>query len=159
MQAMAQRRLFASIHDVGPRFEGEVDQLLDVLQPHAGERIALFVVPNHWGEWPIVPASPFAAKLRRWSDSGLEIFLHGYLHRDSAQHSRAGDRLRARWMTAGEGEFLALDRDESRALIERGQAMLEDITGQPIAGFVAPAWLYSDGAREALRDCAIGLAE
>ena len=156
---MTQRVILASIHDVGPRFEGEVLQLVDALAPYVGSRIALFVVPNHWGESPIVPGSPFAARLREWAESGLEIFLHGYFHRDSATHNRAGNRLRARWMTAGEGEFLGLDRDESQLRIERGRALLEDITGRPIAGFVAPAWLYGDGAIEALRDCGIAIAE
>jgi len=32
-------------------------------------------------------------------------------------------------------------------------------TGKPIDGFVAPAWLYGDGAREALVEAAIPLAE
>ena len=156
---MTQRVILASVHDVGPRFESEVLQLLDSLAPFVGCRIALFVVPDHWGECPIIPGSPFATRLRGWADSGFEIFLHGYFHRDSADHDRAGDRLRARWMTAGEGEFLGLDRDESRIRIERGRTLLEDITGRPITGFVAPAWLYSDGAIEALRDCGIGIAE
>lgn len=156
---MVQRLLLASIHDVGPRFESEVDQLLDTLAPYVGNRIALFVVPNHWGDHPIVPGSPFATKLRRWVESGLEPFLHGFFHRDAAVHHRTKDVLRARWMTAGEGEFLALDRDESRSRIERGRALLEDIIGRPIAGFVAPAWLYSSGAIEALRDCGVGIAE
>ena len=156
---MAARRLFASVHDVGPRFEREIDRLLDVLQAHVDSRIALFVVPNHWGESPIIPASPFAAKLRGWADAGFEIFLHGYFHRDSTSHDRAGDRWRARWLTAGEGEFLGLDRAEARSRIERGRALLEDITGRPIAGFVAPAWLYGDGANAALRDCGIAIAE
>ena len=156
---MAARRLFASVHDVGPRFEREIEQLLGVLEPHVGSRIALFVVPDHWGESPIAPGSPFAAKLRGWADAGFEIFLHGYFHRDSTSHDRAGDRLRARWMTAGEGEFLGLDQAEARSRIERGRALLEDITGRPIAGFVAPAWLYGNGANGALRDCGIAIAE
>jgi len=156
---MAARRLFASVHDVGPRFEREVEQLLGVLEPHVGSRIALFVVPDHWGESPIAPGSPFAAKLRGWADAGFEIFLHGYFHRDSTSHDRAGDRLRVRWMTAGEGEFLGLDQAEARSRIERGRALLEDITGRPIAGFVAPAWLYGNGANGALRDCGIAIAE
>ncbi|HKC03660.1 MAG TPA: DUF2334 domain-containing protein [Sphingomicrobium sp.] len=156
---MVQRLLLASIHDVGPRFESEVDQLLDTLAPYVGNRIALLVVPNHWGDCPIVPGSAFATRLRQWVASGLEPFLHGFFHRDATVHHRTRDSLRARWMTAGEGEFLALDRGESRSRIERGRALLEDITGRPIAGFVAPAWLYGDGAIGALRDCDIGIAE
>jgi predicted deacetylase len=33
------------------------------------------------------------------------------------------------------------------------------VIGRPIDGFVAPAWLYGNGAREALADCGIALAE
>jgi predicted deacetylase len=37
--------------------------------------------------------------------------------------------------------------------------MIEDIIGRPIAGFVAPAWLYGRGALEALAECSIPIAE
>ena len=153
------RRLFASVHDVSPRFEREVDRLIARLGPHVGRRLALLVVPDYWGEAPIRPGSPFASRLRTWSDAGFELFLHGFFHRDSAGHDSRVDRLRARRLTAGEGEFLGLSRDEARTRIERGRALLESVSGRPIAGFVAPAWLYGRGAREALRDCGVALAE
>ena len=154
-----QRLLLASIHDVSPRFESEVDRLVDLLRPHVGNRIAMLVVPNHWGEAPIVRGSPFARRLRAWADGGLEIFLHGYFHRDEARHGRASDQLRARLMTAGEGEFLGLSRSEARSRIVEGTALLEDIIQKPIAGFVAPAWLYGEGALEALAETSVRLAE
>ena len=119
----------------------------------------MLVVPNHWHESPIVPGSPFAARLRRWADSGVEIFLHGFFHRDEARHESAMDRLRASHMTAGEGEFLGLDRSEAASRIEEGCALLEDVIGRSIDGFVAPAWLYGEGAIEALREAHIPLAE
>ncbi|HEY4070505.1 MAG TPA: polysaccharide deacetylase family protein [Sphingomicrobium sp.] len=159
MRPTPEQLLLASIHDVSPRFESEVDQLLDLLRPRVGNRIAMLVVPNHWGEAPIRPGSPFAARLRRWAERGHEIFLHGYFHRDRSDHAAATDRLRARFMTAGEGEFLGLSRAEARALIIDGRASLEDSIGRPIDGFVAPAWLYSEGARLALSDCGIAIAE
>ena len=151
--------LLASIHDVSPRFESEVEQLLDLLRPHVGERIALLVVPNHWGDAPIIAGSPFAARLRAWADSGCEIFLHGFFHRDEARHGRAADRVRASFMTAGEGEFLALSRADAVARIREGRALLEDVTGKTIDGFVAPAWLYGPGAMRALEDSSIAIAE
>src|SRR4051812_48028689 len=100
------RLLLASIHDVSPRFEPEIDRLLDLLRPHVGDRIAMLVVPNHWGNAPIIAGSTFAARLRDWAQAGLEIFLHGHFHSDDASHASASDRLRARFMTAREGEFL-----------------------------------------------------
>ena len=159
MKSLSERLLLASIHDVSPRFESEVDRLLDVLRPHVEDRLAMLVVPNHWGDAPIRAGSPFAARLRAWSDRGIEIFLHGYFHRDDARHAHAGDRLRARMMTAREGEFLGLSRGDAAARIAEGRALLEDLIGRRLDGFVAPAWLYGEGARQALADCAMPIAE
>jgi uncharacterized protein len=159
MSSTPRRLLLASIHDVSPRFEGEVDRLIDLLGPHVGMRLAMLVVPNHWGDAPIVPGSPFAARLRGWAGQGVEMFLHGFTHRDEAQYSGAADRMRARFMTASEGEFLGLSRAQAAARIADGQALVEGVIGRPIDGFVAPAWLYGDGAREALRQSTIPVAE
>jgi predicted deacetylase len=153
------RLLLASIHDVSPRFESEVDRLIDLLAPHVGTRLAMLVVPNHWGDAPIVPGSPFAGRLRAWAEQGVEMLLHGFTHRDEAQYSGAADRVRARFMTASEGEFLGLSSAEASSRINDGRALLESVIGRPIDGFVAPAWLYGDGAREALEQAGIPLAE
>jgi hypothetical protein len=154
-----QRRLLASIHDVSPAFDSQVDQLLNLVRPHVGDRIALLVVPNYWERSPIVPGSPFATRLRAWTDAGLEIFLHGFYHRDVAQHASTTDKIRAKFMTAGEGEFLGIDRAEAAIRIGSGRKLLEDITGRSVAGFIAPAWLYGPGALEALTDAGVPLAE
>lgn len=150
------KRLLASIHDVSPRFEGAVDLLVDRLAPHVGMGLAMLVVPDHWNAAPVTPA--FARRLRGWSDAGVEMFVHGWSHLDdNAHHGTAA--LKARHMTAGEGEFLGLTRGEALTRMRRGRQMLEDATGRPTAGFVAPAWLYSHGARAALADAGFALAE
>ena len=151
--------LLASIHDVSPRFEGEIDRLMDLLGPHVGKRLAMLVVPNHWGDAPIIPGSTFAGRLRAWAEQGIEMFLHGFTHRDEAQYSGAADRIRARFMTASEGEFLGLSSSEAKQRIADGRALVEGVIGRPIDGFVAPAWLYGDGAHEALAQSTIPLAE
>src|SRR5260221_5826069 len=153
------RLLLASIHDVSPRFESEIDGLIDLLAPHVGTRLAMLVVPNHWGDSPIVPGTPFAGRLRSWAEQGVEMFLHGFTHRDDAQYSGTADRMRARFMTASEGEFLGLSCAEATARINDGRNLIEGIIGRAIDGFVAPAWLYGEGAREALEEAAIPLAE
>src|SRR5690349_21563885 len=159
MRSNRSRKLIASIHDVSPRFESQIDVLLDRVRPHVGSKIALLVVPNHWNQAPIVPGSPFASRLRGWADEGLEIFLHGYCHRDDSTHRSASDRIRSRMMTAGEGEFLGLPRDAAAKRIHAGRALIENVTGKPVTGFVAPAWLYGEGALEALRTSGIRIAE
>lgn len=151
--------LLVSIHDVSPRFEGEINRLLDLLRPHVGDRLAMLVVPNHWGSAPLIPGSPFASRVRQWADRGVEMFLHGFYHRDEAAHHRPSDRFRARFLTAGEGEFLGLSREMAIDRITEGRSLVADIIGRDVDGFVAPAWLYGQGALEALEACALPLAE
>jgi predicted deacetylase len=136
-----------------------VNQLVDLLHPHVGDRIAMLVVPNHWGDAPIVRGSPFAARLRSWAERGFEMFLHGFYHRDESAYVSESDKVRARMMTAGEGEFLGLSESQASARIADGMALLEDVIGRPIAGFVAPAWLYGQGARDALTAANVPIAE
>lgn len=157
--AGAARRLLLSIHDVSPKFETQIDRLHDLLTAAGGDRIALLVVPNFWGEAPILPGTPFATRLRAWAAAGTELFLHGALHRDDSLHASRLARLKARHMTAGEGEFLGLDAAEAGARIAAGRALIEDITGRALSGFIAPAWLYGPGAHVALADAGIALAE
>lgn len=160
VEERAPRRLLLSIHDVSPRFDSEVARLHDLLLAAAGDGpIALLVVPDFWREAPIRPNSPFARRLRQWAEAGTELFLHGYAHRDECLHRAPLARFKARHMTAGEGEFLGLDAAEARARIAAGRAMIEEASGRPIAGFIAPAWLYGPGAVQALAEAGVPLAE
>ena len=150
------RRLLASIHDVGPKFEGQVDRLVDLLQRHVGEaKFAMLVVPDHWDEAPLSAAPAFQARLRRWADAGVEMFLHGWRHRDDAPVKGFAQKH----MTAGEGEFSSLSATEAGVRIAEGRKIIEDAIGRRVAGFIAPAWLYSDGALDAVRNAGFALAE
>ncbi|KHK91985.1 polysaccharide deacetylase [Novosphingobium malaysiense] len=153
------KRLLASIHDVGPGFDRQVEQLCALLDLRlGGPRFAMLVVPDHWGQHPLRQDRPFQAKLRAWSDAGVEMFVHGWFHRDTAEHSGTAS-FKARHMTAGEGEFLGLDETTALARMTDGKALIEDIIGRPSAGFIAPAWLYGQGAQAALAKAGFALAE
>lgn len=152
--------LLCSIHDVSPKFESQIDRLAElVTKEMSAPRYAMLVVPDHWGDAPIRPGTPFASRLRNWSDAGVDMFVHGWLHLDRTEHASAGARFKAQRMTAGEGEFLGLDRVTARGRMADGRKLIEDIIGRPAAGFIAPAWLYSDGAKQALADEGFALAE
>ena len=92
---------------------------------------------------------PFAARLRGWAGAGVEMFVHGWTHRDETAHPGRWARWKATRMTAGEGEFLGLGEADARARMSQGRALIEDITGRRVAGFIAPAWLYGEGALRA----------
>ncbi len=152
--------LLVSIHDVSPKFEGQVDRLADLVSARMdGPRYAMLVVPDHWGDAAIRPGTPFAARLRAWSDAGVDMFVHGWFHLDRSEHQGTLAKFKAKRMTAGEGEFLGLDHDTARARMADGRKLIEDIIGRPAAGFIAPAWLYGDGAMQALADEGFPLAE
>lgn len=156
----APRKLLVSIHDVSPRSERQVDQLAELLSRRLdGPRLAMLVIPDHWREAPIAGNTAFQARLRDWAGQGIEMFLHGWCHRDEtpARHGLAG--FKGRHMTAGEGEFLNLPESEAVARMSEGKALLEDVLGQPLTGFIAPAWLYGAGAHAALAQLGFGLAE
>lgn len=154
-----EKRLLASIHDVGPRFESQVEQLVELLGRRLGKsQFAMLVVPDHWGGAPLREDKAFQAKLRAWSDAGVEMFVHGWFHRDSVRH-RGTAGFKARHMTAGEGEFLGLEEADALRLMQDGKALIEDAIGRETAGFIAPAWLYGDGARAALRHAGFAMAE
>lgn len=151
--------LLGSIHDVGPRFEGEVDRLVDLLSRElGGPRFAMLVVPDHWGLAPLGQAAAFRTRLRSWAEQGVEMFVHGWFHKDMAQHSGMAG-FKARHMTAGEGEFLGLTQHEAARRMADGKALVEDAIGGPAAGFIAPAWLYGTGALAALSQAGFALAE
>ena len=147
---MTEKLFLASIHDVGPRFEREVDQLATQLSGLlGGPRFAMLVVPDHWGEAPLAANPAYQAKLRRWAEQGVEMFVHGWFHKDLAQHSGMA-AFKAKHMTASEGEFLGLTRAEAARRMADGRKLIEDIIGREPTGFIAPAWLYGEGARAAL---------
>ncbi len=62
------------------------------------------------------------ALVRRIADEGHEVAHHGYLHEPPA----------------------SLSLDEEIAVLDRGKAILEGITAQPVLGYRSPAWELSE---------------
>jgi predicted deacetylase len=159
-QSGPKRRLLVSIHDVSPHSQSAVDALADRLQGHlGGANFAMLVIPDHWRRAPIAGNAAFHARLRAWADQGIEMFLHGWCHRDETPATGRLAQIKGQHMTAGEGEFLSLTQIEAARRMREGKALLEDILGAPVAGFIAPAWLYGPGALAALNEIGFALAE
>lgn len=86
------------------------------------------------------------------------MFVHGWFHKDTAAHQGLA-AIKARHMTASEGEFLGLDPAEAAHRMNAGHALIEEITGRAAAGFIAPTWLYGEGAMAALKESTFALTE
>ena len=130
----SKQTLLTAIHDVSPRFANEIDILFNRLAPSAGsENIAMLVVPDFWGIASLTKAPAFRRSLRSWSDQGVEIFLHGWRHRAEHIPQSRYDRFRGKYLTAGEGEFLAMDQVTATRKMRDGRKLIEDITGSPVS--------------------------
>lgn len=155
-----ERRLLASIHDVTPFHSDRLDRLVPVVERAVGPgRYALLVVPDFHRSGSLRDHPDFVKKLRAWSDAGCEIFLHGFTHLDESTHNSRTAQLKAERLTAGEGEFLGLSHDEAMHKLANGRLLLEDIIDRPVAGFIAPAWLYGAESLRAVADQGFALAE
>lgn len=112
--------------------------------------LTLLVVPRYHGANDEVP-EVFRTWIEERLARGDEIALHGYTHRDdNAGRVTPLERLRRNVYTAQEGEFSALTREAAAARIAAGRQWLSE-QGWTADGFVAPAWLLSEGAWEAVK--------
>jgi len=151
-EVAARRALVVSIHDVCPATRQRAEQILDDLKKSGVARCSLLVVPDHHHRGLVSEDAAFARWLKDACSEGNEAVLHGYFH---LRQNRATDgpvtRLIARSYTAGEGEFLDLEKAAARQLLDRGRAAVE-ACGVRVSGFIAPAWLLGPQAELAVRE-------
>jgi predicted deacetylase len=141
--------LCVSIHDVAPATWSECLRLRDAVRAVAGIPLTWLVVPYFHGRLQASPA--MEAQLGAALARGDELALHGYTHIDLEPDSGAlGSRFLRAVYTQREGEFAALGEGQARQRIELGLDWFAQRGWSP-AGFVAPAWLLSEGAWRALR--------
>lgn len=145
-------RVCVVVHDVAParwvpcrrvmRALAEVEQRSGRALP-----LTLLVVPRWHGDarTPTDYVQWLAAQAAR----GHQLALHGHSHLDEQPVRGWRQRLWRRGFTDGEGEFAALPRDEAARRIDAGLhwARQHDLA---FDGFVAPAWLLSAPAWQAL---------
>lgn len=158
-ETCAARDLCVVLHDVSPahwdgcqRVLGEVRRCAD--RAGVALPLTLLVVPRLHDD-ATVPAR-YLRWLHGMAGAGHELALHGFTHRDDGPPPRGlRDYLRRRHYTAGEGEFAALSHEQAVARLSAGRAWARAL-GLPMEGFVAPAWLMSPPALDAVADAGFG---
>ena len=101
------------------------------LSPLVGRRLAVGVVPDWHGHWPLAAHPAYCRFVRDASD---EVLLHGCVHR---RHGRSGP---VSVLAEACDEMNGLDRDETHRALQRGQEVLIEAFGSPARGFLAPGW-------------------
>lgn len=145
----AERALCISIHDVAPATWPACARLLAMLDALGPVRITLLIVPDFHHRGRIDADASFVRAIDARLARGDEAALHGYYHLDDVAARNPTAWFWRRLYTAKEGEFAALDVSAAGERLQRGRRLLENL-GWRIDGFVAPAWLLGEGARQAL---------
>ena len=147
------RPFLLCIHDATPAHARQTHAMLADLAPLVGRRLAVGVVPDWHGQWPLAAHADYCRLVR---DGAEELLLHGYFHR------RARGRGAVSLLAEASDEMNGLDRDETRRAIERGQRAFADVFGAPARTFLAPAWqrghVRVDGAPAGVRAAGVRAA-
>jgi len=147
----ANRSLVVSIHDVSPLTREATEHILAELAELGVRRVSLLVIPDHHCKGNLLDDPEFCAWLRGRAAAGDEVVIHGYFHR---RDQRAGEtfkeKLTTRYYTAGEGEFYDIAGADALRVISLARQEFRKAGLNP-QGFVAPAWLLSEGADRALQ--------
>ncbi len=153
MKGITEPSLVVSLHDVSPLTRPVFEPMLAELASLGVERCSLLVIPDHHRRGHMLADAGFCRWLETLARQGHEIVAHGYYHQRAA---RPAETWRQRVMTSvytqGEGEFYDLSKEEAAGLLARAKADFEKLDAPAPEGFIAPAWLLSDPAREAVRE-------
>jgi predicted deacetylase len=142
-----------SLHDVTPRHLERLQRAETLFCELGVRHVTYLLVPRFHGHWNVEGDVAFQEWCHRPRPFTVDWCLHGFYHRelrDVGRHSLS-DSLKRRFLTAGEGEFLALQASDAQRLVVRGERAFRSCLGFAPEGFVAPAWLFTNSLIPVLR--------
>ena len=144
---MSERILLLSLHDVTPRHAERLAQAEALFRRVGAASVTYLLVPRYHGGWPIDDNPGFSQWCRARRTFAVHWCLHGYHHQETPgghdHFPSIGNWVKRRFLTEGEGEFLAIAPAEAADRIDRGRISYRSCLGADPSGFVAPAWLFN----------------
>jgi predicted deacetylase len=145
------RRVLISLHDVTP-FHLRRLKRAEILFSELGlTNVNYLFVPDYHNRTATFSPSELEAYhlwIHKKRAFQVEWILHGYshqeLHTPPVKRLSAAAALKRRFLTAGEAEFLSLDRQMVSERIRKGIAAFERCLNVQPEGFIAPAWLFNE---------------
>ncbi|MGJ7514801.1 DUF2334 domain-containing protein [Pseudomonas baetica] len=150
VEPMNQSSLLLVLHDVTPHSWADYQPFIEALDAFGDVPMTLLVVPDYHKHAPLHAHPGFRRQLAERLDRGDELVLHGYFHCDNGPMTSNPRDWFIRRIYTHEGEFYNLPREAALARLRAGIEVF-DRYHWPLHGFVAPAWLMSEGTRQALR--------
>lgn len=161
--AASVRTLVISLHDATPFHLERMRRAEGVFQELGIEKVTYLFVPEYHGGYPSAEHPGFAEWCRSPRPFRIDWHLHGYHHLEipgsgdsagkyGAGGSGIGNFFKRKFMTAGEGEFLALDSHSQRRKLVAGRDAFRRCLQADPTGFVAPAWLFNPALPPLLKE-------
>jgi predicted deacetylase len=138
------------LHDVAPHTWADYQPFVKAVDALGDVPMTWLVVPDFHHHNPLEAHPEFRDQLTRRVAHGHELALHGYFHCDDQPAPKTPKDWFMRRIYTHEGEFYSLPQHAALARLRAGIEVFERYHW-PLEGFVAPAWLMSDGTRQALR--------
>ena len=142
--------LLLVLHDVAPQTWADYQPFVEAVDAMGAVPMTWLVVPDFHKHNDLHAHPRFRHVLDSRVERGDELALHGYFHCDEGPSPGTPREWFMRRIYTHEGEFSSLSRDAALARLRAGIEVFQRYDW-PLEGFVAPAWLMSDGTRQALR--------
>ena len=139
------------LHDVAPSTWADYQPFVEAVDALGDVPMTWLVVPDFHRQDALDANPAFRRVLDARVARGDELALHGYYHDDQEPMPNTPRDWFMRRVYTHEGEFYRLSREAALARLHAGLDMFQRYDW-PVRGFVAPAWLMSDGTRQALRE-------
>lgn len=144
-------QIVVSLHDVAPATAELSRRWLELLET-LGVRASLLVIPGRWNGQELSQSPAFVDWLHAAESRGHEIVQHGLWHaRDKKFASTSRRSQVGQLLGRGCQEFWELPYEEAFRRLIQGKSIMAKC-GFQATGFVAPAWMMSEGTLDALRD-------
>ncbi|MEB2854739.1 DUF2334 domain-containing protein [Pseudomonas fluorescens] len=139
------------LHDVAPSTWADYQPFVEAVDALGDVPMTWLVVPDFHRQDALDANPAFRRVLDARVARGDELALHGYYHDDQEPLPNNPRDWFMRRVYTHEGEFYRLSREAALDRLHAGLDMFQRYDW-PVQGFVAPAWLMSDGTRQALRE-------
>jgi len=139
------------LHDVAPSTWADYQPFVEAVDALGDVPMTWLVVPDFHRHDALDANPAFRRVLDARVARGDELALHGYYHDDQEPMPNTPRDWFMRRVYTYEGEFYRLSREAALNRLHAGLDMFQRYDW-PVQGFVAPAWLMSDGTRQALRE-------
>ena len=150
-ESVNQPAVLLVLHDVAPSTWADYQPFVAAVDAVGQVPMTWLVVPDFHRHNALNAHPAFRRLLDERIARGDELALHGYFHDDQEAAPTTPRDWFMRRVYTHEGEFYRLSRESALARLRVGIEEFQRYNW-PLHGFVAPAWLMSDGTRQALRE-------